>query len=769
MEGSLLSLLAVLLIAWTAGLLAVRIGFPSILGELAAGIVFGPAVLGSMGLGFSGPVPGLEMLAQVGIFALMLFIGMEVNYRDLVRNGKAGALAAVGGFVVPFIAGWAIARWMGYSNEAGSFLGMAMAVTSLATKSRILVDLNLFGTRIANVLLSGALLADVGALLVFALVLGVSGSEAGAGKGGGLLLLGAKCALFFVLAAVCGLKLLPALASLLQRTKLAQRTGTFTFVLLIGLVYAEGAHLLGLHPIIGAFLAGTFLGHGVLKQRLSLEIAHAVKDMAVGFLAPIFFFTAGFHVTLSVVAERPFAVVLVLVAATLTKIVGTAVFYAFSGNGWREGLVIGAGMNGRGAVEIIIAEIALGVGLIDKPLFSMLVLMAFFTTLTVPVSLKFGVRWLEKHDQLVRADADRRGVIVVGATALGRLIARAVAESSGEPVCLVDSNPQRCLRARKDKLPVIRGNAMRDEVLILAGARDASSLIALTPNVSINQLVCQTARELFGVPHVATGWPEHAEERTAESPEGIPSLWSLDSSEVEQKIWEHRAERHAGETEWHEPVESVAGAQATRDMIATGARLPLFLLRERRVLLPASAKWRAGDRVFCLRRPPGRSELADRFSAAIRDASVLDIDGSKSWADFLKLATTAIAESAGEEPQVLYNLLHEREREFSSVLVPGLAIPHASLPGDRPFVMLVARAKDGIVFPGHEEAVRTIFLLLGGETDRDIHLHALSTIARSVSRVGFDEAWHEAADDAALRACLLPGEVADTYEEELRG
>lgn len=757
MEASLLTLLTVLLIAWSAGLLANKCGFPSILGELAAGIIFGPGVLGAMGYGFTGPIPGLAMLAQVGIFALMLFIGMEVNPRDLVRNGKAGALAALGGFAVPFVVGYLIAVSSGYTTHAGIFLGMAMAVTSLATKSRILVDLNLFGTRIANVLLSGALLSDVGALLVFALVLGMAGQ--GEVDVREFIHVGIQAGAFFAIATLVGIKVLPWVGRWLKNAIQAERTGSFTFVMLVGLAYAEGAHLMGLHPIIGAFMAGMFLRQGVLKQRLSLEIAHGVRDLAVGFLAPIFFFTAGFHVTLDVVVEQPMFVALVLLAATISKILGTSIFYIFSGNGWREGLVIGAGMNGRGAVEIIIAEIALGMALIDNAMFSVLVLMAFFTTLTVPISMKIGTQWLARRDELVRTDDDRRGLIIIGATPLGRLLARQAVERGKEDVTIVDSNAQRCVRARKEGLPVIRGNALREDVMILAGARDAASLIALTPNASINQLACQFAVQSFGIPMVAQGWPEFADDDAPEEA-AAPVLWHVKNPDIEQKLWEHRAERHPDE------VMTKKVEELPEDFLSDRSRLPLFLLREERTLLPTAGP-RPTDQLVFLRRPMGRYELAQRFNTAVGSAPVLDFAERIPFREFLKQACERLAPMTSESPEDLYKLFEKRENEFSSVLLPGLAIPHAQLPGDRPFVMLLARAREGIVFPGQQEPVQAVFLLLGGQKDRDTHLHALASIARCVSLPHFELSWKGAPDEEAIRQIIITNSGADDYESEV--
>jgi Kef-type K+ transport system membrane component KefB len=161
--------------------------------------------------------------------------------------------------------------------------------------------------------------------------------------------------------------------------------------------------LAGLHAILGAFLAGLFLREGiVLTPSLSQDLNKVVHDISIGFLAPIFFVTAGFSITLEVFrTELPLLVAIVGVAI-VGKIIGTALFYLPTRNGWREGLVVGAGMNGRGAVEIIIAEIGLTMGLISQEIFSILVFMAIFTTALVPVMLKWGVDWLRRNDQLVR-------------------------------------------------------------------------------------------------------------------------------------------------------------------------------------------------------------------------------------------------------------------------------------------------------------------------------------------------------------------------------
>ncbi|MDX1664042.1 MAG: cation:proton antiporter, partial [Candidatus Promineifilaceae bacterium] len=168
MEFSILNLLLVLLSAWVAGNLVARVGYPSIFGELAAGIILGPPLLGLLH-----GSEALDVLAEVGVLLMMLYIGMEIDPKELFKASWPGLLAAIGGFVTPFALAYLVVVAMGGTVAAGLFVGIAAGVTSLATKSRILVDLKLLDTRVAHVLMAGALIADTLALLVFAVIIGL--------------------------------------------------------------------------------------------------------------------------------------------------------------------------------------------------------------------------------------------------------------------------------------------------------------------------------------------------------------------------------------------------------------------------------------------------------------------------------------------------------------------------------------------------------------------------------------------------------------------
>lgn len=495
MELSILNLLFVLLAALIAGNISIRLGYPSIFGELAAGILLGPPLLGL--LKSSEP---LEVLAEVGVLLMMLYIGMEIDPKELFKASWAGMLAAIGGFITPFALTYWVVTGLGGSVAAGLFVGIAAGVTSLATKSRILVDLKLLNTRIAHVLMAGALISDTLALIVFAAIIGIF--DAGGLSVQELGLVTGKAILFFAVVSVIGLRVFPPLWRRLAKAGYTGRTFNATLILLIALLFAEFAELAGLHAILGAFLAGLFLREGtVLEPKLSHQLNELVHDVSIGFLAPIFFVTAGFHVSLDVFqSDLLLLLVAVTVVATVGKIVGTAVFYLPSGYGWREGVTVGAGMNGRGAVEIIIAQVGLGLGIITPEIFSVLVFMAIFTTATVPIFLKWATEWLEGRGELVRSTEERRGVLILGASPTARLLAHHLAKSV--PVSLVDINQYNSEMARAEGLNAIQGDGLDEDILQDAKAETMQTFLALTPNPETNVLVANLARDVFEIPDV---------------------------------------------------------------------------------------------------------------------------------------------------------------------------------------------------------------------------------------------------------------------------
>jgi Kef-type K+ transport system membrane component KefB len=396
---------------------------------------------------------------------------------------------------VPFVFGFLIIQWFGGTTISGLFVGIAVGVTSLATKSRILVDLKLLNTRVAYILMAGALISDTLALLVFAGIM--SFADPGSIDLIGLVIVAGKAVAFFVVTISIGLYVLPRLGGYLSRLKFRNSTFYFTILLIITFGYAELAELAGMHSILGAFMAGLFIKDNLFPKNISKEVNKTFYDVSIGFMAPIFFVSAGFFVSLSVFQTDLTMLVSIILMAMVAKIIGTALFYLPTGNGWREGLTIGAGMNGRGAVEIIIAGIGLEMGIIDQNIFSILVFMAIFTTMTVPFLLKWTTDWLRRRGELV-AVSQRSGYLILGVNPLSLLMAGHLRDHS--VVCLMDSNQDSVSRAKDLGYKCIHGNALKEDVMAEAGGANFETFIGMTGNTEVNILAARLALESFKVP-----------------------------------------------------------------------------------------------------------------------------------------------------------------------------------------------------------------------------------------------------------------------------
>jgi Kef-type K+ transport system membrane component KefB/Trk K+ transport system NAD-binding subunit/mannitol/fructose-specific phosphotransferase system IIA component len=746
MEFSILNLLLVLLVAWLAGILAQRLGYPSVLGELLAGIVLGPPLLGLL----QGS-EAIAVLAEVGILLMMLYIGMEIDPGELKKASKGGLLAALGGFLTPFVLCYLLITWAGGSVMAAIFVGVAAGVTSLATKSRILVDLQLLDTRIAHVMMAGALVADTISLVIFAGIIGVA--EAGSLEFASLAAVVFKAVAFFAIAVAVGMKLFPWLAGRLGGMKRLGRTGGFTLVLLLALLYAEGAELAGMHGILGAFVAGLFLRESMMGHTRAREMMHLVRDVSLGFLAPIFFVTAGFEVSLNVFSENLGLLVGVIGLATVGKVVGTALFYLPTGHGWREGLTLGAVMNGRGAVEIIVAQIGLSLGLISQEIFSIRGFMAIATTATVPLFLKWGVDWLRNRGELVRASAERTGIVVVGGGPTARALGKVLSHS--QTVTIIDRNADHLRLASEDGLQVVQGNALTEEVLAEAEAGRARHLIAMTGNAEVDALAAQLGRTVFLIPevHVLHSGGSAAGHRMVLEHLGGSTLFAR---AVDLASWDYRVEQRRVDRGERPVQTSVSTVDLAEQLGRQRECLPLAISRDADVLpFHSLEEARSGDQVLVLQAPEAPVQVLDRFDRLVMEAPVLDLEDKVSAEDFFRRVAEQLAPRVSMEPGQLARALHSRETASSTVLLPGLAIPHVVVEGGGRFEMLIARSRKGIAFPGREERVRAVFVLAGSPDQRTQHLQSLSAIAQIVQWPDFEQRWNGAIDAGALRRFVL--------------
>ena len=596
MELDLLNLALVLMAALAGGRLASRYGYPPVLGEILIGIVLGPPLLG-----WASETAALQVLAELGVLLMMLYIGMELDPRELGRVSRTGLLAAIGSFVAPAALGWAASVAFGLDPLAALFVALALGATSLATKSRILIDLGILDTRIAHVMVAGSVMSDTLALFAITAVLGVIG--AGIAGAGSLVVAVVQVALFFGLAWLIGFGALPALYRWMLRRGATGRTFNVLLVIIVAVLFGELARRAGLHPIIGTFVAGLILREAIASRRLAYELSEVVRDVSLGFLAPIFFVTTGFLVALEVFQTDLGFLLVVIVVATVGRILGTALAYLPSGHGWREGAVVGAGMNGRGAVEIVIAGIGLEAGIISSGVFSILVLMALVTTASAPVLLKLGVGWLVRRDELEHARDRRRGIVIAGAGPLARLFGHQLA--GDHQVTLVDRNAANVQEAELEGLHALHGDALEAAVLREAGVLRAQAVLAATPNALVNVLVAQRAREDFVVPDVRAALTHEDQGGlfdVLESFGGRPLFASpVDVAGVDRILAERAMEGRPNGLE-------IVASEEVDDLEPAGV-LPLAVRgREGTTLFDGWQELRPDDRVVVLPRPgPGGS------------------------------------------------------------------------------------------------------------------------------------------------------------------
>jgi Kef-type K+ transport system membrane component KefB len=388
----ILNLLLILTVAWIFGVIFARFGLPMMLGELLAGVVLGPPLLGIVAAS-----PGIEMLAELGIFFVMFHTGMEMDPKELTEHIWPSLAVAVGGFVLPFALGYFVTRLFGGTIYQSLFVGMGVSITAIAVQAVILHSMRINRTAIGHIIMGAAIADDILALIALSTLLGLA-------KTGSIQILALakilfKVGAFFGVTILIGEFVMPRLVRRLTN----ESKKAFMFAMTSALAMAYLAELAGLHLIIGAFLAGQFVRREVVDEKVYESLNNQLYAISYGFLVPIFFASLSFHLHLTWSwSFWVFAVALILVAI-LGKLIGCGLGAAAFKFSYWESMIIGFGMNGRGAVELVVATVVLNLSaalmetkIISEPLltqaqFSGLVLMAFITTLVAPISLKWAV------------------------------------------------------------------------------------------------------------------------------------------------------------------------------------------------------------------------------------------------------------------------------------------------------------------------------------------------------------------------------------------
>ncbi len=395
-----IQLLALVLTARVLGGLLRRVGQPAVIGELAAGLLLGPSVLGNLApdverwLFPADPVQRslLAGPAWIGVFFLLIVTGLEIDLGLIRRLGRATARVVVGSLVIPVLAGINLGvalpdSFLGEPTRRGIFalfMGTALGISALPVIAKILSDLDLMRRNIAQVLLAAAMADDLAGWILLGMVAGLA--KSGSLDAERLVLTVAGLSLFLALAFTLGQRAVDALLRGV-RVRRWDLSGSVTVILLVALSSGALTHAIGLEAVFGAFIAGIVLGNSRFHDT---EVFPHLEGITRSFFSPLFFATAGLRVDLSLLGEPEvlFWGAVVVATASFSKFAGAYLGSRLAALPRREGFSLGVGLNARGAVEIVVATVGLSLGVINPRSYAVVVLLAIATSMMAPPLLR---------------------------------------------------------------------------------------------------------------------------------------------------------------------------------------------------------------------------------------------------------------------------------------------------------------------------------------------------------------------------------------------
>ena len=395
----LVQLILIVLLARIFGALAWRVGQPAVIGEMVAGLVLGPSVLGGLWPGFfqfvfpADSLGALRIMSQVGVILFMFLVGMELDLPQARRHANTALMVSHVSIIFPCFLGVVVALFL-YRSFAppdvsflsfGLFMGIAMSITAFPVLARILQDRGLTRTPLGSMALTCAAIGDVTAWCILAFVVAVA-------KAGGLDTL--------VLTLVLALAFLAAMSFLVKpwlnrfmsaRPQIAAAPGQGVMVAMLMLVFGAAlfTEVIGIHALFGAFLAGAVMP---ARADFRAQLRGKLENFSTALLLPLFFAFTGLRTQLGLLHgwEGWTICAGIIVAATLGKMGGSMIAARWTGLGWHDAFALGALMNTRGLVELIVLNLGLDLGILSPPVFTMLVVMALVTTAMTGPLLTLG-------------------------------------------------------------------------------------------------------------------------------------------------------------------------------------------------------------------------------------------------------------------------------------------------------------------------------------------------------------------------------------------
>ncbi|MCC2671750.1 MAG: sodium/hydrogen exchanger [Armatimonadetes bacterium] len=415
----ILQLVVIIAVARLAGILSRRLGHPMVVGEVLAGLLLGPSVLGRLLPTFSEALfPAstsgvINIISQIGLILLLFLIGLEFDFGHIRSHGKTAAVVAISGIALPFALGLALAHWMqpyfpGVNPTGFSlFIATAHSITAIPVLGRVLVEFNIQRTQIGTLTITSAAIDDALGWVLLAAVAAIVGSKFDPLAAARMVLL----TLVFggVMVLVVRPLLIRWIRGEMRRQKGQLSLNGLALVFVVMFACAAITNLIGIFSIFGAFVLGAVLYD---QQAFREAVFQRLKDFVTAFFLPIYFTFTGLHTdmgTLGTGVMWGFLAAL-LVASFLGKFVGCGVAARFSGLAGREAACVGIMMNTRGLMGLIAANVGLQMGAIPTPVYCMLVLMCVFSTVLLSPVLRRLIPGTELEEPFRRSEFAQEGL-----------------------------------------------------------------------------------------------------------------------------------------------------------------------------------------------------------------------------------------------------------------------------------------------------------------------------------------------------------------------
>ncbi|MFC2162901.1 cation:proton antiporter [Candidatus Altiarchaeota archaeon] len=399
MESILAAFTVCLTLAFLFSELFYRLRYPKVVGQILAGVVLGlPFIRVYFEETF---ISFVESLADLGVVFLLLLVGTEVRIEELKKVSRKGLLLALLGYSIPLTMGYTLMTILGYSSLTSVIVGICLAITATAITVEILIEYDLLNTDLGFLIMDTGIIDDFFAVFSLALVIGTvqgDGFET-------LRTLPGEFLTFIIMAYIIGFTILPKAAKMVWKEK--SEAAVFSLAIIFGLLIVLLSNSFGLSSVLGAFVAGVIIQLSIKNKREEKEIVESLQIVTFGLIIPFFFIFVGLNFSIVHLFDNIGLIILLAGVALVGKILAANIYGAINNVGRIHAQLIGWGINSRGAVELIIATIALENNLISTTIFQAIVAMAVIASIISPMMFRRTLRKERESGSAIKKEHKR--------------------------------------------------------------------------------------------------------------------------------------------------------------------------------------------------------------------------------------------------------------------------------------------------------------------------------------------------------------------------